>query len=76
VFSTGVRVFYIDFGNSERLKLNRVRPLPPELLSYPCQAFACSLAEVCLSVSTDSKHAVIKHAVIAYSCHASKCQEF
>ena len=46
MFSTGVEVFYIDFGNSERLKLNRVRPLPANVQSYPCQAFACSLAKV------------------------------
>jgi len=43
-------VFYIDYGNSERVKLSRVRPLPREVLSYPCQAFACSLANVSVSV--------------------------
>jgi len=43
-------VFYIDFGNQEKVKLSRIRPLPPGVLSYPCQAFACSLAEVGLPV--------------------------
>ena len=49
MFLTDVLVFYVDFGNLETLKLNQLRPLPPGVLCYPCQAFACTLLQVYLS---------------------------
>jgi hypothetical protein len=41
-----VEVFYIDYGNHERVTVDRLRPLPPDLLELPAQAFMCSLSKV------------------------------
>ncbi|KTG04554.1 hypothetical protein cypCar_00000690 [Cyprinus carpio] len=40
-----VCVGYIDFGNSEEVELNRLRPISKELLALATQAIPCSLAE-------------------------------
>uniref|UniRef100_A0A671KJ77 Tudor domain-containing protein 1-like n=1 Tax=Sinocyclocheilus anshuiensis TaxID=1608454 RepID=A0A671KJ77_9TELE len=42
-----VCVGYIDFGNSEEVELNRLRPISKELLALATQAIPCSLAGTC-----------------------------
>ncbi len=37
-------VGYIDFGNSEEVELNHLRPISKELLALATQAIPCSLA--------------------------------
>lgn len=39
-------VGYIDFGNSEEVELNRLRPISKELLALATQAIPCSLAGI------------------------------
>ncbi|KFO13959.1 Tudor domain-containing protein 1, partial [Balearica regulorum gibbericeps] len=39
-------VGYIDYGNSEVLPLNRLRPMIPRLMDLPAQAIRCTLAGV------------------------------
>ena len=39
-------VGYVDYGNSERLPLSRVRPLPEKFRKLPFQAFVCALSQV------------------------------
>lgn len=39
-----VCVGYIDFGNSEEVDLNHLRPISPALLALPKQAISCILA--------------------------------
>ncbi|XP_024141314.1 tudor domain-containing protein 1 isoform X1 [Oryzias melastigma] len=41
-----VCVGYLDFGNSEEVDLNRLRPISPALLAFPMQAIPCSLGGV------------------------------
>uniref|UniRef100_A0A3P9MK51 Tudor domain-containing protein 1 n=1 Tax=Oryzias latipes TaxID=8090 RepID=A0A3P9MK51_ORYLA len=41
-----VCVGYIDFGNSEEVDLNHLRPISPALLALPKQAISCILAGV------------------------------
>ena len=41
-----VHVFYIDFGNTEWLKMSEVYPLAPQYLEIPPQAIPCSLLNV------------------------------
>ena len=36
-------VSFVDFGNSETVKLTNVRELPPKLINLPAQAFRCTL---------------------------------
>lgn len=39
-----VRVLYIDYGTSEVIGLDRLKPFPSELMTLPKQAFHCSIA--------------------------------
>lgn len=48
-------VGYVDYGNTERLPLSRVRPLPEKFHKLPFQAFLCSLSQVG-HVMQDTKH--------------------
>ncbi|KAF6724964.1 Tudor domain-containing protein 1 [Oryzias melastigma] len=41
-----VCVGYLDFGNSEEVDLNHLRPISPALLAFPMQAIPCSLGGV------------------------------
>ena len=43
---------YLDFGNSERVTMDRVRPLDPQFATLPAHAFLCALSEV--STNTES----------------------
>lgn len=39
-------VGYIDFGNSEEVDLNHLRPISTSLLALPVQAIPCGLAGI------------------------------
>lgn len=39
-------IFFVDFGNSETIKLENLRPIDPSLTSIPHQAHHCRLAYV------------------------------
>lgn len=41
-----VQVDYVDYGNSEKLPLDRVRPLAQQFCGVPCQALTCSVAGI------------------------------
>ncbi|XP_013416953.1 uncharacterized protein LOC106178356 [Lingula anatina] len=41
-----VDVVYVDYGNRERLPLDRVRHLAPDFAQLPTQAFYCALSQV------------------------------
>lgn len=41
-----VCVGYLDFGNSEEVDLNHLRPISPALLAFPMQAIPCSLGGI------------------------------
>lgn len=43
VHGNSVEVFYVDYGNSEVLSLERVKKLKPEFVELPAQAIQCSL---------------------------------
>ena len=43
---TEVDVIFIDYGNRERVKANKLRVLPDHLTLLPAQAICCALAEV------------------------------
>ncbi|XP_051523299.1 tudor domain-containing protein 1-like [Myxocyprinus asiaticus] len=52
-------VGYIDFGNSEEVELNRLRPISMELLALPTQVIPCSLAGIKPSTGTWSEEATL-----------------
>lgn len=54
-----VCVGYIDFGNSEEVELNRLRPISKELLALATQAIPCSLAGIKSLTDTWSDEAVL-----------------
>ncbi|XP_026132229.1 tudor domain-containing protein 1-like isoform X1 [Carassius auratus] len=54
-----VCVGYIDFGNSEEVELNRLRPINKELLSLATQAIPCSLAGIKCPTGTWSEEAIL-----------------
>ena len=39
-------MFYIDYGNSERIPSTRLRPLPERFAEAPAQAIKCAMSEV------------------------------
>ena len=39
-------MIFIDYGNRERVKANKLRVLPDHLTLLPAQAICCALAEV------------------------------
>lgn len=45
-YKVEVDVVYVDYGNSERLPLNYIRPIPERFLKLPFCAFVCSLTQV------------------------------
>lgn len=49
-----VEVLYIDYGTSEVIGLERLKPFPSDLLSLPKQAFRCSIAGLQGSTNIDS----------------------
>ncbi|XP_067286444.1 tudor domain-containing protein 1 [Pseudorasbora parva] len=54
-----VCVGYIDFGNSEEIELNRLRPINKELLALATQAIPCSLAGIKSSTGDWSEEAIL-----------------
>ncbi|XP_051958627.1 tudor domain-containing protein 1-like [Xyrauchen texanus] len=52
-------VGYVDFGNSEEVELNLLRPISMELLALPTQVIPCSLAGIKPSTSTWSEDATL-----------------
>uniref|UniRef100_A0A8C2A723 Tudor domain-containing protein 1 n=1 Tax=Cyprinus carpio TaxID=7962 RepID=A0A8C2A723_CYPCA len=54
-----VCVGYIDFGNSEEVELNRLRPISKELLALATQAIPCSLAGIKCPTGTWSEEAIL-----------------
>ncbi|XP_013063058.2 tudor domain-containing protein 1-like [Biomphalaria glabrata] len=41
-----VTVYYIDFGNSERVQISNLRQLTPKMIVLPPQAVACTLSKI------------------------------
>ena len=39
-------VNYVDFGNSETLRMDKIRLIHSEFMHLPAQAFVCSLSDV------------------------------
>ncbi|XP_058650090.1 tudor domain-containing protein 1 isoform X2 [Onychostoma macrolepis] len=54
-----VCVGYIDFGNSEEVELNRLRPISKELLALATQAIPCSLAGIKSPTGTWLEEAIL-----------------
>ncbi|XP_043108998.1 tudor domain-containing protein 1 isoform X2 [Puntigrus tetrazona] len=54
-----VCVGYIDFGNSEEVDLNRLRPISRELLALATQAIPCSLAGIKCPTGTWSEEVIL-----------------
>uniref|UniRef100_A0A673N8Y7 Tudor domain-containing protein 1 n=1 Tax=Sinocyclocheilus rhinocerous TaxID=307959 RepID=A0A673N8Y7_9TELE len=54
-----VCVGYIDFGNSEEVELNRLRPISKELLALATQAIPCSLAGIKCPTGTWSEETIL-----------------
>ncbi|XP_051769791.1 tudor domain-containing protein 1 isoform X3 [Ctenopharyngodon idella] len=54
-----VCVGYIDFGNSEEVELNRLRPINKELLALATQAIPCSLAGIKSPTGDWSEEAIL-----------------
>ena len=51
-------VVYMDYGNKERVKANKLRALPEKFTALPAQAICCALAEVFYDVySNKSRNA-------------------
>ena len=49
---------YMDYGNRERVKANKLRALPEKFTALPAQAICCALAEVLYDIySSKSGHA-------------------
>ena len=46
-----MKVDYVDYGNQEQLPLSHLRPLEPQFCQLPCQALACSIANIQPSTS-------------------------
>ena len=38
-------VTYVDFGNSEKIHMNDIRPIYKEFMKLPAQAFVCCLSD-------------------------------
>ncbi|XP_052810879.1 RING finger protein 17-like [Mya arenaria] len=41
-----ILVHFVDYGNSEYVRINKLRALPQSLMSLPCQSHACILANL------------------------------
>ncbi|XP_056626463.1 tudor domain-containing protein 1 isoform X2 [Triplophysa dalaica] len=50
---------YIDFGNSEEVQLQCLRPITMELLALPTQAIPCCLADIMPPTGTWSEEAIL-----------------
>ncbi|XP_024865763.1 tudor domain-containing protein 1 isoform X1 [Kryptolebias marmoratus] len=61
-----VCVGYLDFGNSEEVDLNQLRPISTALLALPVQAMPCGLAGV-----QPVEESWLKDCLLALQCHLS-----